>query len=218
MSVVRSAYFAFAQTTGPSSTTGSATPIVGDAIFGITAVWNQGSTSTAPTITGTGTYSVLPSVPYWQDGAQGDNLLAVNSSATAGSQTVTGIGHSPSVGNVNTWAVSYSGANVATSSGSQIQRTGGGAVLGTAVSVPVGAVLFCWCFDSGNGTGTITAGAGSTQIANDPTTGWCLSEYAGAGASITPSFTTTIFSGFVNVLQVLILPSASNSAPVYWFS
>jgi len=221
MAVVRSAYFALAQNGGPSVTSGAATPASGDVIIAQAAIWNEGSTSTAPTVSGTGTFAAV--FPFYNDGVQDDILIAMNSSASAVSQTVTATGHSPLVGGATTLAVSYTGANAAGVTGShkQVSNPGGGtgAITGNAVSVPVGAVLLCYCTDAFNGNGQINAaGTGVTTIDSNSGLGYCLTEYAGTGATITPSFTAvssgTQTSAGIDVWQVLIPAATVTATPI----
>lgn len=196
---------------------GSFTPIsAGDALF--IAVINSSSNNTL-VFTGGSTYgSVL------ETSINPGTAIGYASSATAGSQTatVTATGG----GTLNCFPIEYSGVASATSPTASFLTNPGagtGAILGTSVTVATGSVLAALCFNFDSGTSTITSPSG-TNRGNGLSTNtfeFCWTEYAGAGASIQPSFTSAdgATERFV-VFQILMVPSAGGggTASIAWVS
>lgn len=215
MAVTRQQYVPLSSwVSGASITSASAfTPTAANLLVVFASFFDQVGGSTAMSASGTGTYSVLNPPGQHADTQSGRELTAVNVSATGGSQTatVTLVGGGPGGGGFS--VSEYSGANTASLAGALVERdtpgTGAGAILGTAVVVPVGGVLTAWCQDISNGTGPITNTTDGSTVVAGSGTGWCVIEYAGAGASITPKFTSSVGAATdFTISQVMIPPAA----------
>jgi hypothetical protein len=209
---------AWVQTVTPAGTTspavtGSFTPSAGDQIpvFGA----NTSGSATTMTVTGTGSYSSLATL--LSDGATGKTLQPwANSNCSGGAQTVTNTG---ATGNAMfIWAFEYSGATSVTAQTSVLRSSPGagtGAILGTSVTVPAGAILLALCTCESTTTATITSPSGTNRGSGTvaSTLPYCVTEYAGAGAAIQPSFTCSVgASNSFAVMQILLQPSTA--APV----
>lgn len=161
------------------------------------------------TMSGTGGTYTIANPP----GSLSDtHTLAVFSclSDSGGSQTATMT--SSTVGDgVSGRFFEYSGVVTVSGNGNHQTNpgTGAGAVVGVATTVPTGSVLVALCQDQTNGSNTITSVGGGTDRANGTT--WRVTEYAGSGGSITPSFTVATGTGHFAVLQLLLSPSAPAS-------
>lgn len=208
---------AWVQTIVPFSGTtpgasGSFTPTSGDVILVYGADFTVAGESIS--FSGTGTYSVLIYPGQFADVEADPSAIGFNLSASGGSQTFT-VTSSGTGDTVVGFGVEYSG--VATVSGNQNSQTkpgtGAGAVLGVSTIVPTNSVLVSYAQDLDAG-GTVVATAGSTRSSG---TNWCLTDYAGNGASILPAFTG---SNGVNdhylVLQWLINPTIANTSTSIW--
>jgi hypothetical protein len=171
-------------------------------------VMTVGSSGSVFSVTGTvGTFSQI-SGSYVADG-QGDQLaFAENTAASAVSQHYTvqlgGFGFSS--------ALEYSG--VSASSNAAFLETNPapatpGSIVGTPVTVPTGALLVCLVFDNTGVGGTITPVGGTTRDTGTNFSPWILADFAGTGATITPSFTPSNGGGGFGVLQVVLSPGGS---------
>jgi hypothetical protein len=191
------------------ATTGSFTPnAAGDALIEFAL---NPSGNSAISFSGGSTWSSIAS------GINPDTAVGVSLPCAAGAQTVTMTATSA---NFHSFGIEYSGVGSVSAPTPTFQvnpGTGTGAILGNAVTVPVGSVLLALCVNFDSGTNTITSPSG-TNRGNGLTSDnfeFCITEYAGAGASITPSFTsadgaTERFS----VMQVLMTPAiAASSGP-----
>jgi hypothetical protein len=210
---------AFVQvTTGWQTTTAGAasenfTPNVGDTIIPLAV---QGATGGSFTFSGTGTYSQIAAAAISND-EQGDCWAAAQNSAASGvSQAVT-VANSATTGVA--WVLDYSGVGSVAASYTTPQAPGAGtgAILGNSEVVPVGAVLVALCADTGASSGPAITSPSGTNRASSTSYGvtYCITEYAGTGAAIQPSFTSTngASSGFV-VEQFLLSPTGSPTVPV----
>lgn len=217
MTVVRQQYVALSPWVSGASITSASpfTPTVGNLLIVFGSFFDQVGGSTAMSVSGTGTYSVLNPPGQHADTQSGRELTAVNVSATGGSQTatVTLVGGGPGGGGFS--VSEYSGANTAALAGVLVERdnpgTGAGAIQGTAVVVPVGGVLTAWCQDISNGTGPITNTTDGSTVVAGSGTGWCVIEYAGAGASITPKFTSSVGAATDFTLSQVMIPPLGTS-------
>lgn len=162
---------------------------------------------------GTGTYSILT-----PPGQQFSNFIALatalNSSATAGAQTVTVSSNSSGDFSVG-MALEYSGVSSVSSSETlpNTPGTGAGAIQGTAVTVPTGSILVAICLDN-HSTTVPTATAGTSRGSGVVATsfGYAIAEYAGAGSSITPSFTSAAGgTSQFSVVQWVLTPSGGST-------
>jgi hypothetical protein len=202
------------------STSGAFTPTAGDTLI---TYGMDGSSATASLVfsgSEAGSWSELNPPGNYGDTSGDTHGLGVNLSCAAGSQTVTvtSAGSTFLLG----FAWEYSGVG-SVSSVSGVQRnapgTGAGAITGTSVTVPTGAVLLATCIDI-TGTPTISSPSGTNRGSgsNDGIM-YCATEYAGAGSPITPTFTTTGGSDNYVVLQVLLSPPATTQhLPLSFFA
>ena len=135
---------------------------------------------------GTGSYLVLTPPGQFSDVESEPSALGWNSSATAGSQTIT-VSSTGSGDLVVGRAVEYSGVSTVSAAETSQSKpgTGAGAILGTSVTVPVGSVLVAIAVDL-DGGGTVTATSGTTRSSDSAS---CVTDYAGTGAAIQPAFT-----------------------------
>lgn len=195
-------------------TSASATTTAGNALV----VWGQETSTGGITVSASGSVDGAIASQV-QGNTLNFNVAAVlaKASITGGAQTITissstagnsisGIGHEYSgVGSIGSAALSTSNA----------PGTGAGALLGTAVTVPTGAVLLAFAFDDSGGVTTITPTVGTQRETNTFTQGntYTLAEISGTGASVTPAFTVGNGTALYAVLQVLLLPPVASNAP-----
>lgn len=183
-------------------TSPSFTPVAGDTVV----VFAQSFDASTPVtgLTGTGTYTPLGS--QHTDLDNDANAFYVNASASAGAQTFTiaATGAPTIVGQF----VDYSGVG-GESNPIYIDHaapgTAAGAITGTAVTVPINGVLDTWCYNSSGNAATIT-GTGTQRGQNTAATNnvaWVMTEYAGTGASITPSCTTSVGGDNYEVIEIV---------------
>lgn len=206
----------FTFTNSSPATSGAFTPSAANDLIMIMA--QDGAGANTPVFTGTGGGS-------WSNAGSTIALPAahisvgVNTTEAAGSQTAT---ITATGGAFRCWGWDYIGvATVGTPVATQTitPGTGAGAIIGTAVVVPVGSVLVVLCIDTSAGTPAITAtggtSRGSSSVGAQAYLGY---EFAGAGASITPTFTSAGgATDTFNIVQVLLSPGgASNAAAVAW--
>lgn len=196
--------------TSPAAS-GSFTPAASDQLIVVQANFNNSGATAV--VSGTGTYNQLGS--YLNDTLHGNTLgQAWNASSAASSQTATVTGGTGNA--VGGWLWEYSGVASVTPNAvlDPSPGAGTGAILGTSVQVPVGAVLLALCFDcSSSGTAAISSPSGTTRgsgafpvLLNN----YCATEYAGAGASIQPSFTSSAGASHeYAILQFLLSPSGA---------
>lgn len=175
------------QSASPSAS-GSFNPAAGSCILLVGIDANV--TTATITAAGTGSYStVLTS----QSDTKGDTWAAfANTNATTGAQTATISSNTAGHIMVNFGQVYTNVANITTSFVVRTTPgTGSGAITGSAVTVPVGAVLIALCCDVTGGTSAISSPTGTNRAAgfNGGDVEYCWTEYAGTGASVTPTFT-----------------------------
>jgi hypothetical protein len=199
-----------AYTFGTSPITSVAyTPFAGNALLRFIAT-NASSTVSA---TGTqGSYALI-SPPGLNNDTDGDEFGSYsNLNAVASSQTYTLTTSATGAVNYDI-LVEYSATNNI-SNGAYSNRTGiasGANILGAAVTVPVGSTLVAICFSSLSATNVITAANGTSRWAvSDGTAGFTIADYAGAGSSVTPTFTSTEATGDYAIVQVMLNPPAAN--------
>jgi hypothetical protein len=187
----------------------SFTPNAGDCIV-VVGLDGNGN-SKLITVSGTGTYTV-------ETGPNNDNngdteVGAANTNASGTSQTVTigsttgdtCAGFGQDYGGVGSVSANFNLTNA--------PGTGSGAILGTSVTVPVNGVLIALCIDASNTT-VPTSPSGTNRGSGTIPGGqaYCWTEYAGAGAAIQPSFTSSAggTDNFV-IYQFLLKPPAVNN-------
>jgi hypothetical protein len=196
---------------GGTATSGSFTPTATNQLVVFNACLQSGTQSAS----GTGSYNQVGS-----QFTSGSNRLAcfANLSLSGGAQTVA-VTTTASLPNLDGFAYQYSGGATA-SNFSGVSRatpgTGSGAITGTSVTVPSGAILLAFCGDLTSTGTSITSPSGTNRDGN--TTGtiganfgdWTVTEYAGTGANITPSFTdgTHGAADTYIVIQVVLAPAA----------
>lgn len=203
--------------TSPAAS-GSFTPNgAGDSLFLVglgsgNLSWTASSGSTPNTLQ---SLAPQPGQFLQQNGAAGGGTAACGgkNSTASGSQTVTltAVGG----GTVYGWGIDYYGAanigaNYYTTSASP-PGTGTGAIQGVPVVVPTGALLVAFCID-GTGDGSVqpTVANGGTSRGSGNASGyaWCVGEWTGTGAAITPEFTSSVgASDYFGVSQVIIAPA-----------
>jgi len=213
----------YVQLVGPwsasdNATSGSFTPTAGDAIV----VWSvsQGGSGNTITVSGsTGTYSAVSPPGTFVDSNFSEWNASENASANAGAQTITVStnGTQPVVG----IAAEYSGVTACSGSKNLVGNPPG-AITGNAATVPSGGILVALCCDSSNlSGGIITSPAGTSRSSGSTLNGYpfAITEYAGTGASITPSFTssTGAADNFV-IIQFVLSPSAGPGATIAWIT
>lgn len=191
-----------------SSASGSFTPTVGNAVPAYEL--ESGSSGVTLSITGTGVYS--RAIAQFNPSGTFLAFAAANLNVAGSAQTVTV--NSTVAEKLDGWAFQYSG--VVSASGSSATRvnpgTGAGAITGNAVNVPTGGVLLALCI--GSISTTISSPSGTSRSSGTATVGagvgWAVTEYAGAGANITPTFTDSTNGGAATyaVLQILLSPQA----------
>jgi hypothetical protein len=185
------------------ATSGSWTPYAANDVA-IVFSSNSGSTIT---ISGTGTYSAVSPPGTFEDNNFTYWNLSANTALSAGAQTTT---VTASGGNLNGFLLEYSGAGTSLTGAKTLTNTpgtGSGAIQGTAVTVPSNEILVAFFEDTSSlSGGTITSPSGTSRASGS----WngfafAVTEYAGTGASITPSATSSTggTDNFV-VIQVLI--------------
>lgn len=197
---------------GTTATSPSFTPATADTIL----VWNGNFNASTLSTSGTsGSYSIITPPGQWPD-AEGDGYaLASQLSATAVSQTIT-VTSGTATDQIGHW-IRYSGVGSITTvpTGGNNTATPGsglGAILGLPVTVPVGSVLVAWCSAEDAVEVLAVAGSGTQRnSANDANSviTLCVADWAGAGASITPSFTAATGLHNYTVLQVILTPPAA---------
>jgi hypothetical protein len=132
--------------------------------------------------------------------------------------TVTGAGTGITAFWVDAFELEYSGIDAVNTSRdiSSVSRsspgTGVGAILGTSVAVPTGAVLLAFCYNRGNHTNTISSPDGTIRRQGTSSallSAYCITEYAGTGVAIQPSFTDSVNGGtdFYAVVQITLNPA-----------
>jgi hypothetical protein len=177
------------------------------------------NTGVTITFSGTGTYSTLQTI---NDSLAGATFaIGVNLDSSASSQTTT-VTSSTSGDSMYGALLDYSGVGAV--SGAIVDRqspgSGSGAILGTSVSVPIGSVLIAICVDMNLGT-AITSPSGTNRASGSWPAGnsfeYTVTEYAGAGSAIQPSFTSASGDHDFIVGQWLLTPSGGSSHPSQFF-
>lgn len=191
---------------GAPATSSAFTPTALNALIAFVLDGTSGSETLTFSGTGSGTWNQF--TPPGNVGDPNSNTFGAgaNLSCGGGSQTIT-VGPSLPFG----WALEYSGVGSASASG--VSRVAPGTTIsGTAVSVPVGSVLVAWCVNTSTvGAINLSASPSGTNRALGTTTifgiSYCITEYAGTGASITSTFTTSIGGDTFDVIQILLTAS-----------
>lgn len=200
-----------------SITSGSASVNSGDTTLAFGAEYV--TSGAQPTISGTGgTFVDQGDFPHGAD----QTLLTCYTilSTTMGLQTVTVTAGSGTAA-MDGWALLYTGVvgiASATDKRNVTPGTGAGAIVGNTVNVPTGSVLVALCMDLTQSSTSITNTAGtSRQSGNGASTAttFNITDYAGAGANITPAFTDSTNGGTHNydVVQILLSPTAIAGNP-----
>jgi hypothetical protein len=133
--------------------------------------------------------------------------------------TLTGAGTGVTAFWVDAFSLEYRGVQHSNpiSSVSNITRsapgTGSGAITGTAVSVPTGSILLALCINRSNHTNAISSPTGTVRASGTSTAlvdAYCITEYAGAGSNITPTFTDATNGGtdLYGIVQFIVAPSS----------
>jgi hypothetical protein len=196
------------------STSGAFTPSAGSALIVIDL--DTAATGRTLTCSGTGSFPQLNPPGAFND-ANGNSLaMFTQLNCSGGSQTIT-VTSSTAGDLMASYAWEYSSVS-SIDSGGAVSRatpgTGTGAIVGTAQTVATGDILLAYCQDV-SGTGTaITSPSGTNRGSGVNETNFCVTEYAGAGGSITPSFTSS--SGGTDnfdVMQLVIHATAISSVP-----
>jgi hypothetical protein len=198
---------------------GSFTPnAAGDVLL----VYGLDYTNTGVTLTFTGTggtYSTLQTINDNNVGAT--DAVGVCLSASGASQTAT-VASSTSGDFMYGALLDYSGVGSVSGALAVVSGpgTGTGAILGTSVSVPIGSVLVAITADMNGGT-AITSPSGTNRASGTWPSGdpfeYCVTEYAGAGSAIQPSFTSASGDHDFIVAQWLLSPSGGSSHPSQFF-
>ena len=188
-------------------------------------IFGQNESGNGLTITFSGSASSFTKLGANADDTNADtNAQGYSLALVAGAQTASVGGASGN--SMEGEALEYSGVD-SVSDGAFNNRigpgTGVGAILGSAVTVPVGSVLVAVCKDvSAIGADTIVAAGGGTLRDHNGGTNvhYAIVEWAGAGGSITPSFTDATSGGdnFI-VHQMVLNPPAGGAgslAYLYW--
>lgn len=191
-----------------SAPSGSFTPSATNTIL----VYGSDGASSSATIsfTGTGTYNVLTPPGQFPDSDNDTHTIGYNGSATAGAQIVTVT--TTTGGGLYAYGAVYTHATTVTGAALYTLAPSGGTVLGTPVTVPTNSILFAICESVTGGTPTITNVGGTSRGAGANTGGpfgplqYGTAEYAGAGSSVTPTFTTTDITTNYIVVQWLLSP------------
>ncbi|HEY1723977.1 MAG TPA: hypothetical protein VGF89_01035 [Steroidobacteraceae bacterium] len=209
----------------PVAAWGNALSPSGSAAFAPTAASDQllcvglngSGTGLNAIFSGTGTFTSLTSI---NDINNGNSVTAyVNAACSGASQTVTNTGATGQF--MWSWVLEYIGATTVTAVAnlSHTPGAGAGAILGTSQSVPSGQILVALCMDTSGGTTAISSPGGTNRGSGSLGAGtsipYCWTEYAGAGAAIQPSFTSS--SGAAHsfvIIQFLLTPPATSFPPV----
>lgn len=197
------------------ATSPSFTPGAGDTLL----VWSSDFNASGITITGTsGTYTIINPPGQWPD-TEGDGYALGNQlSAIAVSQTIS-IGAATSSDTIGHW-VRFSGVGSisATSPGGVNNLAPGnavGSIVGTSVTVPLGAVLVAWA-SAEDALESMAVANGGTQVLNAADSNnliqLCIGYWVGTGAAVQPKFTPTIGANKYTVLQTIILPPVGSTA------
>lgn len=198
--------FAAPNTVGTSA---AFTPTIGNQliVLGVTGAPNSMG------CTGTSTPFNLVSPPGNFLDAYGDlDCLFTCPSVAAGSQSVVLTVSAASY--ILGWAYEYSGIATFSSGASNniaTGATGSGAIQGTSTFVPTGSKLIAFCLDGQGLGGTITSPTGTNV---DAGTDFCVTEYTGANANITPTFTGSLAAtDDYFIMQVRLDPPAGAPPP-----
>lgn len=186
-----------------TAVSGSFTPTAGNSLIVFENTFGQAAATL--TCTGTGTYTQLSPPGNLSDSDTDTHGAFRNPACSGGAQTIT-VG-SVAGTSLQGWAFQYSGVASFVGAGNvrNAPGTGVGAILGTAVVVPVGGILIALCVDVA-GAGTLSSPSGTNRgSGTNNGVHYCVTEYTGAGASITPSFTNSVNDDSV-VTQILMNP------------
>lgn len=131
-----------------------------------------------------------------------------NLSGTSGSQTLTITDVAAT--NPTGFVLDYSGVlSVTNGAAISIPTPGAGnAISGTAIVVPTGSTLVALCFGITASSVAPTATNG-TQRRNGTATGsrgYCIADYPGTGASVTPTFSSTSATDSFIIIQMILNP------------
>jgi hypothetical protein len=191
----------------PPTTSTSFTANAGDTIITNAVAFANGFTFS---YSGTGTYAAVSGA--YLNGTNASSGFGANTSATAGSQTIT---FTSSAGFQQGTGAEYSSVG-SLSNGSAIERTapgtGAGALLGNSVTVPTGSWLYVVVYQENGAAGAITNTAGTSRASSSSGVVYNIVDYVGTGAAIQPAFTVgTGTAGFI-LVQVILNPLAGSTS------
>lgn len=172
--------------------------------------------SIANTVTGTqGIYSLI-TPPGRVNDANGDGMaIFSNPTAVATSQTHTLTATGSATNTLYGILLEYSGVG-SLSNGATTQNTGiasGSNIVGAAVTVPVGSTLVAVCWSGTSATDLISCSNGTARYQiHDGVGGFSVADYTGAGASVTPTFTSTENPSSSLVVQIMLNAPGSTFA------
>ena len=199
---------------GTPQTSGNFTPnAAGDTIVIATWDYNNGAVTLSYSGSSTGTYNVVNPPGSSTDGNNNTWGLGALVGSSAATQTAT-VNSSPSSGNnCNSIGVDYAGV-VAIKNGyfTEVNSpgTGTGAIAGVATVVATGDVMLVLIGDASTNQPTYSSPAGTER--NQPNGFFQLWDFAGAGSSLTPTFTVSAF-GTDNYIVYQCVLSATGVAP-----
>lgn len=196
-------------TSGSPAASGSFTPTAGNCLAGY--IVDGSANSRTLSMSGTGTYLATGAVGNFNDTNNDTHAAWSNLSCSAGAQTstVSGTAADTMIG----WLWQYSGVSSIGTSSAVNRAAPGATVTGTAVVVAAGDMLFAVCVDVTGGNPTFTSTGtlrGNAQVGGIIT--YAAAEYAGTGASVTPSFGTSL-SGDNYVVMQWVMKAAASSSP-----
>jgi hypothetical protein len=195
--------------TATTATSGSFTPTSGNAL--VAFCYGSGTLSYSGSGTGTWTAIFQTNDSFGSPHGCGDNPTC-----GGGSQTITV--HQTASTTVFGWAFEYSGAGSfsGTSNETDVPGTTSGAIKGTSVVVPTGSVLLALCADiTGTGGSSISSPSGTNRgAATIGAVTYCVTEYAGTGAAIQPTFTDINNGGTDDYFITQILLSPAGTTPL----
>jgi hypothetical protein len=202
-----------------TETSGNFIPTAGNALVVFNWAPFSGFTAGTPGFSGTGTYTTLTNVLDLSSDAYAS---AHHLNCSGGSQSIT-VSWSGSPGGTGGWAFQYSGvAQTPTGATNETDSpgVGTGAILGVSVNVPTGSILLALCIDFTGQTAVPSSPSGTNRGSGGSTIGssigaYCVTEYAGAGVNIQPSFTAGIGTSTDSyfVIQMLLQPAAAAVGP-----
>jgi hypothetical protein len=199
---------------GAPAISGSFTPTAGDTLLVYSLDGSANTEVFSYSGTGSGSWSQFNPPGNMGDVNQNTASCGFNLLCGGGSQTIT-TDSTPNHQSTN-WGFEYSGVISASASGTT-QSNPGTTISGTPVTVGVGSILLAICFDSSTvgATLSMSASPSGTNRGLGVTTfyqlSYCITEYAGAGGSITPTFITSIGTDVFDMMQILMVGGAGGN-------